>query len=436
MKSNTHLQKLILLLIALFFYLLVFIGYFSVATPDDFWNAFYIIKKGKPFFAPFLWSASMFLQWSGRVVVNFLVAVFTLKPLHSNWTALLHAFLFYSSLGFMFADFYKKFEIDRLSRLLFSAAMLMIIFSVGYFTLGEAVYLGSSPYVWPMVFFVMARILLNSEYAQKHPGLNYLVLFCLGNSIEFMIVPGYVLLWTIKRSKRFEKTWPLFLALTAGALLNLLSPAMFASLKSTLGVISFNPMDQLYHVELLSGTLAFLVGWKALFVIPLCFFFHLSGTVNLEDIKRKMQEDYLLAFASVCILIPRPGPVAEAIYVYFMVFFATAIFWTIQYLKRRFFQKVIPLTYHQVVLLLSLVGANYLLFINVLDAAQVRGSFLEQQRLIEYHSRGYDKRLTEEKFKEPIKEHLLFYSDITNDASAPANEAQMTYYGIDRLVTP
>lgn len=434
MKFNINLQKLILVFCCLFFFFLVTLGLFSVASPEDFWHGLFIAKKGKTIATPFVWSYSQFFQWSGRVVVNFLVALFTLKPLSSNIISALYAFLFYSSALIMFINDYKRFEEDRLSRMVFASALLLVVFVFTYSVLGEAVYLGSTPHVWAFVIFVFAKAVLQSDLTPKQMWARYFAFYLLGNSIEFLILPGLYLLLTARKHLERKQFWGMMAALISGASLNIFAPGIFPKLTYALGAISLHPMDQLYHVQLVFAKIGSLLGLKVLFVIPLCLLFHINGTMNLSNIRSKMVESFVLAIASVFILIPLAGPAADAVYFYFIIFFAAAFFWTIQYFKRRFLQVRIPLVLHQLVILISLMGACQVLGVNIIDAAQVRGTFVAQQETIEAVA-GKEKHLISGKYMPPMKNHILFYQDLTADPTNVMNSAQIDYYELDHLVT-
>lgn len=433
MKFNINLQKLIIVFCCLFFLFLVTLGFFSVASPDDFWHGLFIAKKGKSFSTPFVWSLSQFFQWSGRVVVNFLVALFTVKPLHTNYISAFYAFIFFSSLTFMFANDYKRFEENRLSRLIFASVQILIVFIFTYSVLGEAVYLGSTPFVWAFLFFVLARAVLQSDFLSRHSWVKYVAFYILGNSIEFLILPGLFLLWKAKRENSINHFWRVLAAFLAGVCLNIFSPGVFPHLRMAISSISLHPMDQLYHVQIVFTKFTSLLGLKVLFAIPLCLLFHVNGTMNLEDFRKKMSDEFLLALASVFILVPSAGPAADAAYFYFLIFFASAFFWTVQYFKRRFLQLAVPEIVQQLVVLLSLMGACQVIGVNIVDATQVRSTFVAQQEIISSVA-ATEKHLISARYKTPMKNHILFYSDLTSDPENAMNSAQTDYYELDQIV--
>lgn len=434
MKFNINLQKIIIIFCCLFFFFLVTLGLFSVASPEDFWHGLFIAKKGKTIATPFVWSYSQFTQWSGRVMVNFLVALFTLKPLQSNYISAFYAFLFYGSLMIMFINDYKRFEEDRLSRIIFASSQLFVVFVFAYSVLGEAVYIGATPHVWAFLMFVFAKAVLQTDLTPKQMWARYFAFYLVGNSIEFLILPGLYLLLSARKDLERRQFWGLMIALISGASLNVFAPGVFPQFKSALGGISLNPMDQLYHVQLVFSKIGSLLGLKVLFAIPICLLFHVNGTMNLSDIRNKMIEAFVLAIAAVFILIPLAGPAADAVYLYFIIFFAMAFFWTFQYFKRRFVQVRIPAFIHQFVILISLMGACQVLGINIIDAAQVRGTFVAQQETISAVA-DKEKHLISGKYMPPMKNHILFYMDLTSDPTNVMNSAQIDYYELDHLVT-
>jgi hypothetical protein len=436
-ETVEEMSKYLLTASGLFFLLFVALGFFAIAVMDDYWHAFFIVKNHSLLTAPFFWTYGQYFHWTGRVVTSFLQGIFTLQPLHTNYISGLNAGLFLLALSFWFYEFLKKIEKNSSVVIQFTIIQTLMVLVFCYSVLGEAIYWAAGVYVWPFVFLVTARHLLESKSQQFSRMFSYLVFFSLGNANELLILPTCYLFWDIFRRRVKDENkinlTPLFFAFILGVLINIFSPGLFKHLLQGSYNVSLNPLVQLSNAIYVFEKGFHLLGWKFLISLPLSLSFNFSSPLEPSWLKVQVKNNIILACSSLIVLIPLFGFTTDRTYLYFLVFLSISFFWFIQLVKSKFPILNLPKNTLEVLCLLSLIGGSAVLVKNILDARNMREAFINQQKQIEQMSIT-SKNIITKKLKRPMDNHILFYSDLSDNPEYWNNQVQAKYYGVSTIM--
>jgi len=433
MKKEFQMQRLSVLFFITFLFLIVVVGFQAIAVTDDYWLATYVLKKGKPFVSPFMWAYEQYFFWSGQILNHFLQGLFTFKPLKTNYTSALHAFIFVAASLTWILRFYKNFEEDRMNRFSFGAVILTGFFIFTYSVMGLSVYLAASTMIWSYLFFMLAYAIFSSELFTKYHFLRYVVFSCAGNSSDSLLIPLFILFFFNRKNENFPNRKKYFIVLLAGVLVNVLAPSTLGHLKVGVMNLPLNPVDYLYRCYKLSLAVAEMIGWKFFLYLPLCFCFQVSSSMNPDDLKKATLESLALAFGSVFLFLFANGPVDNSFFFFCLIFFSLTVFWGIQLLKRKVLQFRMPNWIHHFAVFLGLLGCIEVLGENFINAARVRVSFLQQVAEIDYQSAGHAP-VAAPAHMIPMERHILFYEDITKNKDDMSNQARREYYEVESIV--
>lgn len=423
--TNFTYSKIITFLMIIFFSLFVVLGLFSVAVMDDFWHAHFISKNFNPF-SPLVWAYGQYINWTGRILISLIQGISSFPPLYTNLMSSLNAILF---LTCFYAYFYKQ-KIRMKLSIDYIYVMLLIIFIICYPVLGESVFWAASVYIAPLILFLVCLNLLESDSIYDLRSWKYyLLFFCLGNSIELLVIPMLILLWT-KRYHLKRSTW-IYIScfFSLGFLVSFLAPGNISHLSHAEHDFSLNLISLFKQVFLIYKKGFSFFGVTLLLIIPLILSLRMNKELTALFLRRQFLTYQVISLSSLIFLIPIYGFSADRTYLYFLLFQGMALFWGLQYLKIKldflyFFEKI----ERPMVVITTLICILVLVF-NISDAKLLRESFIDQQQKMV----SVDKLISVSQMKKPMSKHLLFYSDCTPNKDSWLNVAMAKYYGLSGL---
>lgn len=416
---------MITFLMSLFFCLFVVLGLFSVAVMDDFWHA-HFISKNFSILSPIIWTYGQYLHWTGRVVISLIQGFTSFPPLFTNLISTLNAFLFLSSLYLYFSRQVVRFNFS----INYIYVMLLVIFIICYPVLGESVFWAASVYIAPLILFLVCLNMLESDAIKDLSNWKYLLLFfCLGNSIELLVIPVLGLLW--KYRTHFNRATFFLIAgvFSLGFLVSFLAPGNISHLSHAEHDFSLNLISLLKQVFLIYKKGFSFFGVTLFLVIPLILSLRTRNELTALFLRTQFFTYQIISLSSLIFLIPIYGFSADRTYLYFLLFQGMALFWGLQYLKIKldllcYFEKI-----ESPMILITTLSCLLVLFFNITDAKTLRESFMNQQREMV----SVDKIISVGQMKKPMSQHLLFYSDCTSNKDSWPNVAMAKYYGLSGL---
>lgn len=440
-ESNIH-KYIFYSFFTLFCICFILLGFFTIATSDDFWHAHIILNIRPALLAPFAWSYAHYFKWTGRVFVSFTQGVFTVIPTYTNLIATLNAFLFLTIIVFHNENQLKKINLTQLKKFEIHAVLLLLIFYISYYVLGESLFWVAGVYLWPLIIFVVSSFLFDllseMEFTPVENLLLVFICILLGNSLELMFFPGILLIGNLffkVRKNKIPLNFLLLLALAfiSGVLLSILSPGNSLHLNYGRHELNLNLKSQWIHVQHVFLKIFDFFRWNFFVAFSLAF-----GAIFPLNISKKLTIEkclfnLLVAVTSLLPLVPLYGFNADRTYIYFCIFFSYSLFWFVQYLKIRWSFFKVNTAISQSFLMSGLAIACIILIVNIQDARMLRLNFLEQQQQIQKQSL-LTKNVVVKKISTPMRNHLLFYNDLTNDPKIWANLAQAKYYGLYSLI--
>lgn len=424
----TNQKKQLALSFTLFLILFITLGFQAIAVMDDFWHASFIVKHSNPILAPFTWSYGQYKHWTGRVVTSLLQGIFTFSPLRSHYVSALNAVLFSGALFYLFKKEAVRIEEDSETSLQLIIALTLNALIFNYSVLGEGVFWAASVYVWPFVFLVACAYMIEWQEFKYSKWVTSFVFFSLGNANELLVLPVIILFWNNKGLKKA----PYAIAFGLGVLVNLLSPGQLSHLSHGSTDFSLNLFSQFQNGYNVLEKAFYLVGWNFLLSVPIILMVEFTNPLNGKWILEQIKKWILLAMGSIIVIVPLFGFATNRVYLYFLLFLSISFFWVLQWVKYKFITYRASVKFRRLFFILSLAVGNLWLVHNILDAAKIRKSFLNQQKIISEMS-VTSKNIVTSKHLFPMSGHLLFYSDLSGNPDHWNNRVQAKYYGVDQL---
>ncbi len=348
----------------------VVLGFHAIATTDDFWHAHIILNIRPSILAPFAWTYSHYLNWTGRVFVSFMQGVFVTKPLNTDIVSTINALLFLGAIFFYNQNILKKMASTSLEKRDLNIYLLLIVFFNCYFVLGESIFWVAAVYLWPLIIFILCSYLLNllaeKNFSQKEKLVLLFLCFLFGNSIELMFVPGLMLLvQAIKHSRESRKFHGALIgAFLLGTALLVCSPGNFKHLHAAENDLSFNILNQLSNAKMVFAKPAYLMNWNLILSMLVAICVPTLQGLTRETAKKNFLFFLAIAIGSLLPLIPLHGFSADRTYVYFCIFLSYSLFWGTQYIKIHF---SVPLVFSRAVHLSAFILSIIFLVLNIVD---------------------------------------------------------------------
>jgi hypothetical protein len=416
--------------------LFLMLGFFAIASSDDYWHAFYINNGHPKFLSPFYWIYGQYLHWTGRIIVSFYQSIFIFNPPLTHYSSLVNVSLFLATFYIEFNQQFNKenSSIDRFKKYL--PALILLFFAISHSILGESIFWMSSVYPFPLFIFVIFKKFINNDF-QFNKKLNWIFwvwAFILGNSLELLIVPGfYLIIKNIINNKNSQKQnsnlYNVLFFFTIGVLTSLLAPGNFYHLDSASH--NFNLTTLPFNFIIIYKKAISLLIKNYLFILLCILIIPQHSKKDALTVKGKIKVNLTLAFTSLFFLIPIYGFNSDRTYIYFAFFVTFAIFHFITFLKYKVLSKKFEFIEQLLICPLQCALIVFLL-LNINDAFYIKKSFIYQQNEI-LLKKQISKKVVVKKLIRPMSGHILYYTDLTLDKNAWPNVAQAKFYNLESL---